>query len=94
MGFASSAPTDCSAAASMKAATRSASVGSRGSSGPQSARWPHLRPVATAQSDAQIATTLVLSEKTVARHLSNIFAKLDVGSRTAAAAYAFQQGLR
>jgi DNA-binding NarL/FixJ family response regulator len=35
----------------------------------------------------------VLSEKTVARHLSNIFSKLDVGSRTAATAYAFEHDL-
>ena len=35
----------------------------------------------------------LLREKTVARHLSNIFGKLDVGSRTAAAAYAFEHGL-
>jgi DNA-binding CsgD family transcriptional regulator len=52
-----------------------------------------LRLVATGQSNAQIATVLVLSEKTVARHLSNIFSKLDVGSRTAATAYAFEHGL-
>jgi DNA-binding NarL/FixJ family response regulator len=35
----------------------------------------------------------VLSEKTVARHLSNIFTKLEVTSRTAAAAYAFRRHL-
>jgi DNA-binding NarL/FixJ family response regulator len=29
----------------------------------------------------------------VARHLSNIFAKLDVRSRTQAAAYAYEHGL-
>jgi DNA-binding CsgD family transcriptional regulator len=52
-----------------------------------------LRLVASGQSNAQIAAALVLSEKTVARHLSNIFAKLDVGSRTAATAYAFEHGL-
>ena len=45
-----------------------------------------LRLVASGRSNAQIAAELALSEKTVARHLSNIFAKLDVGSRTAAAA--------
>ncbi|WP_199904878.1 helix-turn-helix transcriptional regulator [Nocardioides sediminis] len=52
-----------------------------------------LRLVAAGRSNAQIAAELVLSEKTVARHLSNIFGKLDVGSRTAAAAYAFEHGL-
>ena len=52
-----------------------------------------LRLVASGRSNPQIAADLVLSEKTVARHLSNIFAKLDVGSRTAAAAYAFEHGL-
>ena len=52
-----------------------------------------LRLVAAGRSNTQIAGELVLSEKTVARHLSNIFAKLDVGSRTAAAAYAFEHRL-
>ena len=52
-----------------------------------------LRLVASGRSNSQIADELVLSEKTVARHLSNIFAKLDVGSRTAAAAYAFEHHL-
>jgi DNA-binding CsgD family transcriptional regulator len=52
-----------------------------------------LRLVASGRSNPQIAAGLVLSEKTVARHLSNIFGKLDVGSRTAAAAYAFEHGL-
>ena len=52
-----------------------------------------LRLVAAGHRNTQIAGELVLSEKTVARHLSNIFAKLDVGSRTAAAAYAYEHRL-
>lgn len=52
-----------------------------------------LRLVATGRTNPQIAAGLVLSEKTVARHLSNIFTKLDVRSRTAAAAYAYEHGL-
>ena len=52
-----------------------------------------LRLVAAGRSNAQIAAELVLSEKTVARHLSNIFTKIEVGSRTAATAYAFEHGL-
>ena len=52
-----------------------------------------LRLVASGRSNPQIAADLTLSEKTVARHLSNIFGKLDVASRTAAAAYAYEHGL-
>ncbi len=52
-----------------------------------------LRLVASGRSNTQIAGELVLSGKTVARHLSNIFAKLDVSSRTAAAAYAYEHRL-
>ncbi len=53
-----------------------------------------LRLVATGMSNNEIAHELTLSEKTVARHLSNIFTKLDVASRTAAAAFAYQHHLR
>ena len=52
-----------------------------------------LRLVAAGRSNPEIAAALFLSKKTVARHLSNIFTKLDVPSRTAAAAYAFDHGL-
>jgi DNA-binding CsgD family transcriptional regulator len=52
-----------------------------------------LRLVATGQSNPQVAAALFLSEKTVARHLSNIFAKTGVTSRTAAATYAHQHDL-
>lgn len=52
-----------------------------------------LACLAAGRSNREIAEVLMISEKTVARHLSNIFAKLGVTSRTAAAAYAFEQGL-
>lgn len=52
-----------------------------------------LRLAAAGKSNQAIAADLFLSEKTVARHLSNIFVKLSVSSRTAAAAYAFDHGL-
>ena len=52
-----------------------------------------LACLAAGRSNREIGTTLVISEKTVARHLSNIFAKLGVTSRTAATAYAFEHGL-
>jgi DNA-binding CsgD family transcriptional regulator len=47
-----------------------------------------LRLVASGNSNTEIAHRLVLSDKTVARHLTNIFTKLAVPSRTAAAAFA------
>jgi DNA-binding CsgD family transcriptional regulator/Flp pilus assembly protein TadD len=52
-----------------------------------------LRLVAEGKSNPEIARVLVLSPKTVERHVSNIFTKLDVSSRTAAAAYAHEHGL-
>jgi DNA-binding CsgD family transcriptional regulator len=52
-----------------------------------------LRLVAAGNTNREIAAVLVLSDKTVARHLANIFAKLGLSSRTAATAYAFERGL-
>jgi DNA-binding CsgD family transcriptional regulator len=52
-----------------------------------------LRLVAAGKSNREIADQLYLSVKTVARHLSNIFFKIDVSSRTAAAAFAYEHGL-
>ena len=52
-----------------------------------------LRLVATGRTNRAISDELGLSEKTVARHLSNIFNKLDVSSRAAATAYAFEHHL-
>jgi DNA-binding NarL/FixJ family response regulator len=52
-----------------------------------------LRLVASGKSNRDIATALVISEHTVARHLQNMFTKLDVSSRSAATAFAFEHGL-
>jgi len=52
-----------------------------------------LRLVASGKTNKIIARELFLSEKTIDRHVSNIFAKLDVPSRAAATAWAFQNGL-
>jgi DNA-binding NarL/FixJ family response regulator len=52
-----------------------------------------LRLVATGKTNRAIATDLFLSEKTIARHVSNIFAKLGVSSRAGATAYAYENDL-
>jgi DNA-binding CsgD family transcriptional regulator len=52
-----------------------------------------LRLVAAGRSNQAIAAELAISDRTVERHISNIFTKLGVGSRTAAAAYAFAHGI-
>ncbi|MET9311561.1 LuxR C-terminal-related transcriptional regulator [Kribbella sp. NPDC003505] len=52
-----------------------------------------LRLLATGATNRAVADQLFLSERTVARHVSNIFAKLGVNSRAAATAYAYENGL-
>ena len=52
-----------------------------------------LRLVAAGETNKAIAAGLVLSERTVDRHVSNIFAKLGVSSRTAATAFAYEHDL-
>jgi ATP/maltotriose-dependent transcriptional regulator MalT len=49
--------------------------------------------VASGSTNKQMAEVLGLSEKTVARHLSNIFTKIEVSSRAAATAFAFEHEL-
>jgi DNA-binding CsgD family transcriptional regulator len=52
-----------------------------------------LRLIAAGETNKAIAGKLFLSEKTVDRHVSNILTKLDVSSRTAATAFAYQHKL-
>lgn len=52
-----------------------------------------LRHLASGETNKAIAAQLVLSERTVDRHVSNIFAKLGVSSRAAATAYAYEHRL-
>jgi DNA-binding CsgD family transcriptional regulator len=52
-----------------------------------------LRLIASGLTNRRIAGDLAISEKTVARHVSNIFLKLDLSSRSAATAYAYRHKL-
>ena len=52
-----------------------------------------LRLVAAGKTNREIASTLVISEHTVARHVQNTFRKISVSSRAAATAYAFENDL-
>ena len=52
-----------------------------------------LRLVTTGKTNKAIATELSLSERTIDRHVSNIYTKLDVPSRAAATAYAYAHKL-
>jgi DNA-binding NarL/FixJ family response regulator len=62
--------------------------------GPLTARETEVvQLVSAGLSNRDIAAELFISEKTVARHLSNIFTKLDLTSRAAVTAYAYQHGL-
>jgi len=52
-----------------------------------------IRLIAAGESNRQIAAALVISERTVERHVSNIFGKLGITSRAAATAYVYQHHL-
>lgn len=52
-----------------------------------------LRLVAVGKTNREIAEALTISEHTVSRHLQNIFGKLEVSTRAAATAFAFQHQL-
>jgi DNA-binding CsgD family transcriptional regulator len=49
--------------------------------------------LAAGHTDRKIAASLTISPRTVNRHMSNIFVKLDAPSRAAAAAHAVRRGL-
>jgi DNA-binding NarL/FixJ family response regulator len=49
--------------------------------------------VASGATNRSIATDLVVSERTIDRHVSNIFTKIDVSTRSAATAWAIRNGL-
>jgi DNA-binding CsgD family transcriptional regulator len=66
---------------------------SKASSGLTAREVQVLGLVATGKTNRAIAGELRISEKTVARHLSNIFTKLGLSSRAAATAYAYQHDL-
>ena len=71
----------------------SRTAGARGAGGLSARELEVLRLVAAGKTNRAIAADLVLSEKTVARHVSNIFAKLGVSSRAAATAHAYEHDL-
>jgi DNA-binding CsgD family transcriptional regulator len=52
-----------------------------------------LRHVSAGKTNGAIAAELCLSERTIERHLSNIFTKLDLSTRAAATAWAYEHGL-
>jgi DNA-binding CsgD family transcriptional regulator len=64
-----------------------------GSNGLTARELQVLRLLAAGRSNKAIAAELVLSKRTVDRHVSNIFAKCCVSSRAAATAYAYEHGL-
>lgn len=52
-----------------------------------------LALISTGRTNRAIASELSISEKTVARHVANIFAELGISSRAAATAYAYEHRL-
>ena len=52
-----------------------------------------LRLIASGGTNRAIATELGISERTIDRHVSNIFTKLEISSRAAATAFAYEHDL-
>jgi len=85
---------DLSAADCLARAHAIAASIERGAPGPLTPREVEvLRLVARGMSNQEIASTLVVSDHTVHRHVANILAKLDQPSRAGAVAVAMSQGL-
>ena len=76
--------------------TNSAAMIDRSDAGPRGSLTTRqvevLRLVAVGKTNREIAEVLVLSHRTVQRHLDNIFAKLGVSSRVAATTAALRSG--
>ena len=56
-------------------------------------KFSSVTRIAGGASNRLVAQQMFISEKTVSRHLANIYAKLEVSSRTAAVAWAHQNNL-
>ena len=81
------------AAPDLERVSEPGAAGRAGQAGGTGRELEVLRLVAGGNTNRAIAGELVLSERTVDRHVSNIYAKLDVPSRAAATAYAYEHGL-
>jgi len=77
--------------ARLDALTRGAAPGS--AHGLSARELQVLRLIATGKTNRAVAAELSISEKTVARHVSNIFTKLGLSTRAAATAYAYRHHL-
>jgi DNA-binding CsgD family transcriptional regulator/tetratricopeptide (TPR) repeat protein len=84
---------DLAALEAAAAPARSGGSGERATHGLSGRELEVLLLVASGKTNKVIARELCVSEKTVDRHVSNIFAKLDVATRAAATAWAYQHGL-
>ena len=77
----------------LAAVEKMAKPGAPGGPGLSTRELQVLALLATGMTNRSIAVELVVSQKTVARHVANIFGKLGVSSRSAATAYAYEHGL-
>jgi DNA-binding CsgD family transcriptional regulator len=75
------------------AAAPKAAPGAKGAANLSQREIEVLQELAKGLRNREIAQELVISEKTVERHLENIYNKLDIMSRTSAVVYAVQNGL-